>query len=55
MSKIGKIYKNNKYKIAAERNQYIEFIDMNLPSYIKRERSLNKSASFYEDKAHKTP
>ena len=50
-----KIYKHNKYKIAAERNQYIEFIDMNLPSYIRRERSLNKSASFYEDKAHKTP
>ncbi len=27
-----KIYKHNKYKIDAERNQYIEFIEMNLPS-----------------------
>ena len=50
-----KIFKRNRNKIEAERNQFIEFVKINLKDYIRREKILNHEAFFYEHEAPESP
>ena len=50
-----KIFKHNRNKIEDERNQFIEFVKINLKDYIRREKILNNKAFFYEHEAPESP